>query len=291
MNTKAAILGAFIGDAMALGPHWMYDTKDLKTKFGDITTITAPLADSYHPNKKAGEFTHYGDQLFMILTSVSKQKKIDLPDIQKNFVSLFNGYNDYVDHATKETLANYMNGSFKGSTSEDLSAASRIACALLVSHSAQTLADNAQTLATITHNSESVILATQFFSQVVWEVLEGARPSDVITTCSAQYPAIKRMIDAGFSASTTDTVTATSELGSSCAVSESLSATVQAIVAHENDFEKAICQTVQAGGDSSARAMLVGLVLGAYLGEKALPENWREAMTKESEIVSLITLL
>ena len=40
--------------------------------------------------------------------------------------------------------------------------------------------------------------------------------------------------------------------------------------------------------DNSARGMMVGMVLGAYLGEDHLPEEWISGLKKEKEIKSLL---
>ena len=56
------VLGSWIGDAISLGVHWIYDTDVLEAKFGYIDQYQAPEKDSYHPHKCAGQLGHVGDQ-------------------------------------------------------------------------------------------------------------------------------------------------------------------------------------------------------------------------------------
>ena len=61
-DKKAGLLyGSFYADALSLGVHWIYDTKDLAQKNGRVMN-TKPQPDSYHPHKQAGEQGHVGDQ-------------------------------------------------------------------------------------------------------------------------------------------------------------------------------------------------------------------------------------
>ena len=42
-------MGAFIGDALALGPHWYYDLSELRRDYGEwITGYTDPKPGRYH---------------------------------------------------------------------------------------------------------------------------------------------------------------------------------------------------------------------------------------------------
>jgi len=49
-RASGAILGAFIGDALGLGPHWYYDLDELRKDFGPwIDGYTTPNPDHrYH---------------------------------------------------------------------------------------------------------------------------------------------------------------------------------------------------------------------------------------------------
>ena len=42
-RAAGAIMGAFIGDALGLGPHWYYDLAELRRDYGEwITTTPIP---------------------------------------------------------------------------------------------------------------------------------------------------------------------------------------------------------------------------------------------------------
>ena len=64
MNDKvqAMVLASFIGDSLALAAHWIYDTEKIAREFGRVESFITPKPDSYHPTKRKGQFTHYGDQ-------------------------------------------------------------------------------------------------------------------------------------------------------------------------------------------------------------------------------------
>ncbi|HVN71040.1 MAG TPA: ADP-ribosylglycohydrolase family protein [Desulfomonilia bacterium] len=53
-------------------------------------------------------------------------------------------------------------------------------------------------------------------------------------------------------------------------------------------MREALIQNVMAGGDSAARGMAVGMVLGAHLGVEAIPQEWIEGLKKREEIEELL---
>ena len=67
---KAAVIGAFVADALSLGVHWVYNTDVIDKKLGRVEHYYDPMT-SYHTGKKAGDFTHYGDQMMVLLESAS----------------------------------------------------------------------------------------------------------------------------------------------------------------------------------------------------------------------------
>ncbi|MGB8166994.1 MAG: ADP-ribosylglycohydrolase family protein [Chthoniobacteraceae bacterium] len=122
--------GSLVGDALALGAHWIYDQQELLRDCGRVVDFLDPREDSYHPTKQAGEQTHYGDQELRVMDSIASHGGFELHDFAKDWERLWDGYGDYIDHATKDTLAHLSAGrpaTEPGSTSNELGGAARIA--------------------------------------------------------------------------------------------------------------------------------------------------------------------
>lgn len=70
-RAKGAIMGAFIGDALGLGPHWYYDLDEMRRDYGDwISGYTDPRPDRYHAGLKAGQLSQAGFILTLMLRSL-----------------------------------------------------------------------------------------------------------------------------------------------------------------------------------------------------------------------------
>ena len=88
MNTETvrdraagAIMGAFIGDAMGLGPHWYYDLEELRRDYGPwITDYTDPKPGRYHDGLKAGQLSQAGIILKLLLQSLAIHGEYDESD-------------------------------------------------------------------------------------------------------------------------------------------------------------------------------------------------------------------
>jgi ADP-ribosylglycohydrolase len=64
-------MGALIGDALGVGPHWYYDLDELRRDYGDwITGYTDPKPHRYHAGLKAGQLSQAGIITTMLLRSV-----------------------------------------------------------------------------------------------------------------------------------------------------------------------------------------------------------------------------
>lgn len=70
-RAQGALMGAFIGDALALGPHWYYDLDELHRNFGVwITDYADPKPDHYHAGLHAGQSSQAGIILEMLAQSL-----------------------------------------------------------------------------------------------------------------------------------------------------------------------------------------------------------------------------
>jgi ADP-ribosylglycohydrolase len=80
-RAMGALMGAFIGDALALGPHWYYDLDQLHADYGQwISDYTTPKAGRYHAGMKAGQLSQSGGLLRLTVQSMVDCGRYDEAD-------------------------------------------------------------------------------------------------------------------------------------------------------------------------------------------------------------------
>ncbi len=80
-RAAGAIMGAFIGDALGLGPHWYYDLQEMHRDFGNwITCYSDPKPGRYHSGLKAGQLSQAGFILTLTLRSLVDRGGYDEED-------------------------------------------------------------------------------------------------------------------------------------------------------------------------------------------------------------------
>ena len=80
-RAAGAILGAWIGDALGLGPHWYYNLEELRRDYGDwIDQYTDPKPGRYHEGMKAGQLSQSGFILTLMVRSLIERNGYDEKD-------------------------------------------------------------------------------------------------------------------------------------------------------------------------------------------------------------------
>ena len=75
-RAAGAVLGALIGDALGLGPHWYYDLNELHREYGDwISDYSDPKPGRYHAGLRAGQLDQTGLLMVMLLRSVIEHRE------------------------------------------------------------------------------------------------------------------------------------------------------------------------------------------------------------------------
>jgi ADP-ribosylglycohydrolase len=294
-NGKGMVLASLVGDSLALGVHWIYNTARIEKEFGRVDRLLKPSSRSYHRTKQRGEFTHYGDQTFVLLESLAAKRGFDLDDFAARWRRLFEDYDGFYDQATKETLQNFSlrkKPPDAGSPSNELSGASRIApLVFCYTTDLDTLVEAARNQTRMTHDNPNVIDAAEFFARVSWLVLHGTTPLLAMEEVSNERfdkSPLWQWTKDGIESKTSDSVSTIARFGQSCYVDEAFAGVVHLIAKYENNLEEALVQAVMAGGDSAGRGLVVGMVLGAHLGEQALPEQWISGLQRRGEILDLL---
>jgi len=292
-SVYGAIYGALVADAFSLGGHWVYEPSEIKEKFPKLDGFYDPMTN-YHNSKKAGDFTHYGDQCMWLLESISLEKEFSLAKFSERWKEYMETYEGYVDGASKTTLENLKAGKSAieaGSSSQDLSVIGRVSpLALLYCDEQKEFEDAAILQSKMTHNSVAVLETTRFFSQLLYLVLQGYTPKNSILAMleESHDEKIKGWMKTALASIEHDSIEAIKSCGQSCNVNGACPSALHLILKYENNYAEAMRQNVYAGGDSAARGMVAGMILGAYNGIEKIPQEWIEALSDKQRIQQYI---
>ncbi|MAS91945.1 MAG: hypothetical protein CMO55_02015 [Verrucomicrobiales bacterium] len=269
---SGALWGSMIGDAICLAPHWMYDPEEIESQFGRLTDYADPAPNKYHRGKKAGDFTHYGDQTLTLMQSIAAASGYSPTFFRSLWKEMWPIYDGYVDSATKSTLRDGRG------TSHDLAGASRIAPILVRSRELETdeLLQAVRDQTSFTHGHPSVIDAAVYFALAFRNVLDGKPLEDAITEAAdASYQSldIPSILEEAKGDQDLENREALKKRGIACDVQQAFPSTMYLLLKYSDNFEAAVEENAMAGGDSAARGMLLGMLLGAYHGIGAIPER------------------
>jgi len=289
---QAALWGAFYGDAYALGAHWLYDTHQISKSEFDAKRFNDPLSD-YHKGKNAGDFTHYGDQMLWLLEAVAADdfSVHGFSVVWKEKMSDYKGYVDGASKQTMEALEQGKNSLVCGSNSRDLSVVGRMMPLIYAYHNDMDKMMEYVKLHTVfTHMTKELVESAAYFNELILAVSLGADIDHAIDEIALAYSeGIQKWVDQGVGMAETESVEAIKSLGQSCSVDGGFAAVIY-ILSRFSDFQEAMEANVLAGGDSAARGMIVGAVLGAYGGMDVLPLNYK-AMNSADEISKCIEMI
>lgn len=295
-KSKDAVMASFVADALSLGVHWVYDTSEIDNAYGRIETIIKPELVPYHKPKQKGSFTHYGDQMMVLLESVSTVSGFDSDHFGKVWQKLFHSYDGYMDHATNETLDNFKSGKTSetsGSLSLDLGGAARMApLALYFQEDVDALVEAAVVQTAMTHNNRQVIECAELFARTSILALQGLSPTAALLKSLEAMPGafeLHQMVKSGMKSRTEDTRQTIGKFGQMCSVPAALPSTIHLIVKYEDNLSEALIENIMAGGDSSARGMLAGFIIGSYQGIDSIPDSWLTDMTAYEKILGLMS--
>jgi len=297
-QARAMLLASFVGDALSLGVHWIYNTNVIDKKWGRVENYLKPERPTYHPTKDLGDFTHYGDQTLVLLESVAENSDYSLNHFATSWQDFFKNYDGYFDGATKDTLENLAAGReliAAGSGSDDLAGAARIAPLVYCYRNDEgKLIQSVRSQAAFTHNNPEVIDSAEIFARAALQVLDGQTP----------VTAIKQVVDDGFSrepytawvqeglqSATVETRQAMLDFGQMCEVESAFPCVIHLVAKYEKNLSQALIENAMAGGDSAGRGLIAGMVLGAHLGLEAIPPRWLTELKAHDRIVELMNTM
>ena len=300
-RAKGAIVGQFIGDAMALGSHWHYNLLERERLYpGGIRGFERPVPGHYHAGRNPGDPTHYGDAAMLLLQSLVADRGFDARGFGRRFVSAFDaGYAGYRDKPTRLTIENAKpqvdDPAFAfQSGADDFQTVSMCRMApVAVLHAGHSDLDAVvEAVVRVTQANAEAVAHNQVFARTLSALLSGMAIEAAIDTACREQSGIGadlvrlRRSDAD-SMLEKSVIDATGLVGRSCYLPCTFPSILHACQKHRGNFTTAVLETVRAGGDNASRAACVGAVLGAAVGFSAIPGRLIDSLNASKTILTL----
>lgn len=282
------LLGAFVGDALALTTHWIYDTEKIRLEFNGLYPYKDPVKSLFHSSKKAGDFTHYGDQSLLLLKSISTNNGYDNQLFKTHWIHYMKHYEGYLDQATTTSLETLDASETKGSTSNDFGGIARIAPLIYYHFDDSKLLTYIKKQTELTHNDLTLIDIGRFTATLIRELIIGHPLIASIENTMKHFPSLEPFYEMARKRVDSDIVDAVKDIGQSCSCLYSFPSALLIVLKYHQNFEQAMEANILCGGDSAARGMFIGMVLGASLGIEAIPKAYYETLSDYATINTFI---
>lgn len=304
---RQLFMGSLIGDAFALGTHWIYDLDRVESLLQPELGLQEPPEDTFHTGKHKGDQTHYGDQALMLFQFLrATQGRYDGEAYRRFWLDQMKAYQGYRDTATRESIALLESGHRTGYASDELGGAARIASILYWVEDPQEAISAAVDQARLTHRSAESLLVTDLFARTAVRLLQGepgtiidvlrsvrderaaqlmkADPDDVLVQVGATIQYFDQALVNALACLDCSPRETAMRLGQSCHAEHALPIMLN-ILARAVDYRESLRINSLIGGDSAARALLIGLLLGIRAKPDEIPAQWREAWHARDVVV------
>ncbi len=279
MNSPSSNLfrAAFIADSLSLGSHWIYNQDKIARLYPDgVTSLDKPHS-KYHPERKKGQFTHFGDQMVILAKAVVASPQWSVGVFQSLWQGEMRTFNGYRDGATTTTLENLLAGKEEpASDSDDLAGASRfVPVFFLRDASLEDTVKAAREQTALTHGAGTVIDAAEFFVRAIDALNQGlALPAAFAQATSASYSSLAAqdfLQQAEGALNHENHLQVGADFGLTCHLKEAFPLTLYYALRwyqaggdlSEQGFLTALSDNALAGGDNAARAIPLAALLAA----------------------------
>lgn len=341
-RATGALMGAFIGDALALGPHWYYDLEQLRADYGPwISDYTTPKPGRYHAGLQAGQASQAGILLRLTVQSLVDCGGYDEADFCHRLdTELFplldgtpmhgpGGYTSQSIRAAwrKRVGAGLPWGQVAGNADTTEAAERILAIAIRYALQPAELASAVTRNTQLTQIDGTVVAMTVAFGALLGMLVEGqtmdagisrklmARvksgelPFHAVTTGNLQAPQAGQAEtpttglfpspDALLGPSSIATAAIDPDIriepawkaslvyGLPCAVYHQFPAAYYLAARFHDDFESAVLNAVNGGGQNQARAILTGALVGAQTGLSGIPQRFLDGLENSQDLLDL----
>lgn len=283
----AAILGALVADAAALGLHWNYDPariKEVADAHGGAAFV--PVDAAHHEGVPAyfahalrcdGMQSQYGEVLRLAMRSMLDHDGFDGAAYRVAFVAYFGAggaYQGYIDRPTRGMLENMaVEAEVTGIDDDQLPAISTLP-AIVARYSGDAQVAMAKAAREVTNINDVAEGYAGVVATVLNDVLAGKDLKTVLKmTAQDTDGEIGAALQAALSTDEADSVAYAQVTGMACHLPMAVPLAFH-IMSRAEDYADAVEQNIRAGGDSCGRAIIIGSIMAAACGVRDIPLDW-----------------
>jgi len=345
-RAEGAIMGAFIGDALGLGPHWYYDLDELRRDYGDwIDNYTDPKPGRYHSGLKAGQLSQAGFILSLMVRSLVECASYQEEDFCRRMDSeLFplldgtpvSGPGGYTSQSIREAWRRRVvqkrpwgqtGGHADTTEAIERTLAIAVRYALDPAKLAGAIAENT----ILTQADDTIVSMTVAFGAVLALLVQGEpfdtdlsgklmarvkrgelpfhavtrdnlkppRPGDPDPLRAGRFASPDALLTPSYMAATAADPEIRIEpawkvsiiYGMPCAIYHQLPAAYYLAARFHDDFEAAVLNSINGGGQNQARTILTGALVGAQTGLSGIPQRFIDGLDERDTLRELAEAL
>jgi ADP-ribosylglycohydrolase len=313
-------MGAYIGDALGVGPHWYYDLEEQYQQYGEwIDDYTDPQPDRYHGGMKAGQQSQSGLILNMLIDSILANGRYDEIDfctrLDSDLFPLLDGTPNvgpggFTSQSIREAWAlrtqkNKPWGQVAGFADNTEAAERTLALAVLHATNPEKLANAISRNTRLTQCDENVNSMTGVYGATLGMLVQGhpldRELSDKLIQlvddgelpCQSRtpYETPSNVAQAVHDDLIQPAWKVSLVYGMSCAVNYQFPACYYLAGHYSDDFESAVLHAINGGGQNMARAMLTGALVGAQVGINGIPKRFIDGLDNSKALLDRATKL
>ncbi|MFW5678841.1 MAG: ADP-ribosylglycohydrolase family protein [Pseudomonadota bacterium] len=299
---QGALEGQFIGDALCLGSHWIYNLRERARAFPDgIVGFEPPADDHYHGGRSPGDGTHYADAAAALLASVAEHGRLDARDYGRRLVAVYGdpAYRGFLDKPTRILLEREREWRRErpgepypftdGADDEQTVSLCRLAPVVVAHGAGPELAERIEAAVRVCQNNDRAVAHALVYADLLRRLLLGeplrtaieaaveAAPAPFAREIADRLQDAKAMVDL-------PAIHATGEVGRSCYLPNTFPAMLHVLLRHGDDPATALLESVRGGGDNASRTAVLGAWLGAAHGTAAWPAAWWQRLSARAAL-------
>jgi len=341
-RAAGAVMGAFIGDALGLGPHWYYDLSEMRRDYGEwIDGYTAPKPGRYHEGMKAGQLSQAGVILKLTVRSlVERGRYVEEDFCRRMDVELFpqlngepaNGPGGYTSQSIREAWRRRVKlelpwGQTGGPADTTEAIERTLAIAVRFALDPARLASAVGRNTVLTQADDMVVSMTVAYGAVLAMLVRGnrldpdlpgklmqlvkdgilpfhavtrdgfkaPRPGDPDPPRVGRFASPDALLSPGYMAMAASDPDIRIEpawkvslvYGMPCAIYHMLPAAYYLAARFHDDFESAVLNSLNGGGQNQARTILTGALAGAQVGLSGIPARFLEGLEEGEPLIKL----